>query len=170
MTPAGIARLKLDEGLRLVAYPDPLSPLAKECARRGLKAAQYRSVPNWQGFSGKPWTNGYGHAHDVQPGEVWTQIKADQVLADDIAEHEGELRAKLPWMAHLDPVRCDVLVNLAFNLGVEALCGWVGTLGHVKAGDYDAAAHDLLHEGKWNTQVGKRADRLSAAMKSGAWA
>lgn len=169
MTPAGIARLKLDEGLRLVAYPDPESPLAKECKRRGLKAEQYRSVPNWQRFSGKPWTNGFGHAHDVEPGETWTQAKADEVLAADILVHEGDLRAKLPWMAQLDPVRCDVLVNIAFNVGVDGLCSWVGTLGHVKAGAFAAAANDLLHEGRWNAQVGKRADRLSAAMLKGSW-
>ena len=169
MTPAGVGRLKLDEGLRLVAYPDPLSPLAKECRRRGLKAEQYRSVPNWQAFSGKPWTNGYGHAHDVQPGEVWTLAKAEAVLTADIETHWRDLIEALPWVARLDPVRADVVLNLAFNLGVPGLLKWPATLAHIQAGAYAAAANDLLHEGKWNDQVGERATRLSAAMLKGSW-
>lgn len=146
--PILIADLKRDEGLRLKAYPDPLS-------------------------GGEPWTIGYGHTGpDVRPGTVWTLAQADAALRADIAKHNAELAAALPWIATLDPARRRVLQNMAFNLGVgvpggkKGLLGFKNTLGMIQRGEYAAAADGML-KSLWASQVGKRAQRLAQTMRTG---
>ena len=137
-TPLLIDDLKRDEGCRLTAYKDTLGV----------------------------WTVGYGHAH-VAPGTVWTQAQADDTLAADIAIAVHDLDFHLPWWRKLDDVRQDVLAELAFNIGVEGLLGFHNTLAFVEAGNYAAASGGLLAS-RWARQVGARATRLAAMMKSGA--
>lgn len=141
MTPEGLARLRLDEGLRLVAYRD----------------------------GGGILTIGYGHTgHDVTPGMTISGIEADAFLEHDVASTEAQLR-RLAWFAAIDPVRQDVLTNIAFNVGVDGLLHWPVTLGHFAAKNWPEAANDLLHEGKWNDDVGKRAVRLANVTAAGTW-
>lgn len=146
MTPEGLERLKLDEGCKLTAYPDPVS-------------------------GGEPWTCGYGHTGpDVKHDTVWTQDQADVALAQDVAEVESQLTSRLRWFASLDPVRQDTLTNVAFNIGVSGLMKWPTTLSHYEAHNWQAAHDDLLSEGRWNAQVGQRANRLASAALTGSWA
>jgi lysozyme len=143
MTPAGLAQLKLDEGCRLRAYQDS----------RGV------------------WTIGYGHTGpEVHEGLVWTQAQADAQLLVDVAAATRGIRAHATWTGRLDPVRLDVLINIAFNVGVTGLLHWPQTLGHFAAGDFTAAANDLLNEGAWDAEVGARAVRLAKATATGQWA
>ena len=146
--PQLIADLKRDEGLRLKAYPDPLT-------------------------GGAPWTIGYGHTGpDVVPGLVWTQAQAEAALAADILRHNAELARHLPWMERLDPVRRRVLQNMAFNLGVgtpggtKGVLGFKNTLAMIERGDYAAAASGML-KSLWAKQVGARAVRLADSMRTG---
>lgn len=145
MTPAGLAQLERDEGLRTVAYPDPVS-------------------------HGEPFTIGYGHTGGIVPGQTCTVQQAHDWLAHDVANAEQHLMFALPWFSDLDPVRADVLTNIAFNIGVSGLLKWPTTLGHFRAHNWEAASHDLLTEGRWDTQVGDRAKRLAHATLTGAWA
>lgn len=172
--PELIAQLKIDEGLRLKAYPDPLSALGKACEARGLDVTEYRSVPGWQGLKGGPWTIGYGHTGpEVHEGLTWTEGKAEAQLAADAAIHNAELALELPWVAGLDPVRRRVLQNMAFNLGVgvaggsKGLLGFRNTLEYVRTGDYGRAADGMLAS-RWARQVGQRAVRLARQMRTGA--
>lgn len=135
--PELISALKVDEGLRLKAYKDTVGV----------------------------WTVGYGHAH-VSPGTEWTKEKAEQVLIDDIREHNAKLLTALPWISNLDPVRRRVLQNMAFNLGVNGLLGFKNTLEFVHTGQYDKAADGMMAS-KWASQVKGRAVRLSQEMKTG---
>lgn len=137
-----ITALKADEGFRLKAYPDPVS-------------------------GGAPWTIGYGHTGpEVHPGLVWTAEKCEAVLIADIEKHNAELLRKAPWIAKLDPVRQDVLFNMAFNLGVDGLLQFKHTLAAVKAGEYERACIGMLAS-RWATQVKGRAQRLARQMRSG---
>lgn len=141
MTPEGLARLRLDEGLRLIAYRD----------------------------GGGVLTIGYGHTGpDVHDGMTISAAEADAFLEHDVSATEARLR-RLTWTAALDPVRFDVLANIGFNVGVSELLHWPRTLGHFAAQNWPAASNDLLHEGAWNTQVGERATRLSRVTAAGTW-
>jgi lysozyme len=140
-TPYLASDLRRDEGLRLHAYPDPLS-------------------------GGEPYTIGFGHTGGIAPDTVWTLAQAEDALASDIAAACRGLDVVLPWWRSLDDVRADVLVNQAFNLGVTKLLTFTTYLSLVKAGDYAAAAADELHTA-WARQVGARATRLAEQMRTG---
>lgn len=148
LDPILVVDLKRDEGLRLRAYPDPIS-------------------------GGDPWTIGYGHTGpDVHRGLVWTQEQSEAALASDIREHNAELAAALPWIKDLDPARRRVLQNMAFNLGVgmpggkKGLLGFKNTLGMIERGEYERAADGMLAS-RWASQVGQRAVRLANTMRTG---
>ena len=142
-TPLLVDDLMRDEGLRLAAYPDPLS-------------------------GGDPWTIGYGHTGaDVTAATVWTRSEAADTLIEDIAIARSELDEKLPWWRTLDDVRQDVMVEMAFNLGVEGLLGFRRTLAAIEVGQWAAASADMLLSA-WAREVGDRAARLATMMRNGA--
>lgn len=141
-TPYLLADLRQDEGLRLHAYPDPLS-------------------------GGEPWTIGYGHTGpDVFPGCIWDDRWAEVALAKDIKVATDALDTHLAWWRTLDDVRQDVIANMAFNLGVGKLLGFKNTLAMIRTGDYAGAASNMLLSA-WARQVGSRARRLSVQMRTG---
>lgn len=92
--------------------------------------------------------------------------EALDLLDHDIAEHIETLRRNIPWIADLDPVRQDVLYNMAFNLGALGLLQFKRTLALVRAARYEEAASAML-QSKWATQVKGRAVELAAQMKTG---
>lgn len=138
--PTLLADLRTEEGLRLVAYPDPLS-------------------------HGAPWTIGYGDA-TARPGQRETEPQAEARLEAQTLEKEAELDHAMPWWRALNPARQDVIVDMAFNLGVEKLSDFHTFLGLVRAGNYTAAAQDGLHTA-WAGQVKGRAHRLMCQLALG---
>ena len=149
MTTAHLAGdLRIDEGLRLKAYPDPLT-------------------------GGAPWTIGYGHTGpEVHRGLVWNLNQAEAALAADIAHAEALCDAHIPWWRGLADARQDVLVNMMFNMGwlspdhAHGLGTFVHTLQAMHEGRYDAAAAGMLNSG-WAHQVHDRAQRLAHQMATG---
>lgn len=146
--PQLIADLKRDEGFRLKAYGDPLT-------------------------GAEPWTIGYGHTGpDVTRDSVWTLAQCEAALISDIAEHQADLRAAIPWMEGLDLARQRVLDNMAFNMGVgkpggsKGLLGFRNTLAMIERGEWAQAADAMLGS-LWARQVGARAKRLAATMRTG---
>jgi lysozyme len=132
-----IPDLERDEGLRLSAYQDT----------RGI------------------WTVGYGHAY-VHPGTVWTAQQALDQLHEDVDHVTASLDIHLSWWRDLDPVRQDVVAEMAFNMGLTTLMQFHNTLAAVKSQQWAQAAAGMLHS-EWATQVGQRADRLAEQMLTG---
>jgi lysozyme len=150
MTPVGIARLKLDEA---AGGKPPLTA--------------YQDV-------GGVWTIGWGCTGPaVRPGVVWSLAQAEGGLAERIAETERGLGDRFAWFAALqrnEPVRADVLANIAFNIGVGGLSRWPVTLAAVRAGEWEQAAEDIRGNVLWRGQVHARCDRCALAMRTGEWA
>ncbi len=96
-----------------------------------------------------------------------SRAEAFALLETDVGRAEAGLDNRLPWWRSLDPVRRDVLVDMAFNLGVEALCGFTTTLAAAQTGRYAEAADAMLRSA-WAGQVKGRATALAAMMRSGA--
>ena len=113
-------------------------------------------------------TIGVGRLIDKRKGGGITAEESAYLLSNDIDKRQAELLRRAPWMAQLDPVRLGVMLNMAFQMGVDGLLGFKNTLAMVKAGDYAGAAAGMLHS-KWATQTPARARRLSAQMRSGVW-
>lgn len=94
------------------------------------------------------------------------------LLENDITEAIGNLDQHLPWWRELDRVRQLVLAEMSFNLGIgdaqtgKGLLGFVNTLEHIRNGRWEQAADGMLAS-KWSKQVGARADRLAAMMRTG---
>lgn len=95
-----------------------------------------------------------------------TKAEALFMLRNDMDRVTTDVRTNLPWYSSLSPARRDVLVNMAFNLGIVGLLKFKNTLKHMQAGEYDLAAAGML-ESKWASQVGTRARRLAEMMRTG---
>ena len=118
--------------------------------------------------AGGVWTIGVGHTGpEVHRGLAWSRDACLEALEHDIARAEQGLDAHLTWWRRLSPERQDVLANMAFNLGVEGLLAFHHMLDAARLGDYAAAAAHMLASEPWRTQVGARAERLAAQMRSG---
>jgi lysozyme len=96
-----------------------------------------------------------------------TLSEARMLLANDLADVRNGLLNALPWVAQLDDVRQRVLIDMAFNLGLQGLLEFKRTLAAVQAGQYQQAATMML-QSRWAKQVGQRAERLSRMMVTGA--
>ena len=141
-SPFLIPDLKADEGCRLEAYPDPLT-------------------------GGDPWTIGYGATGPaITKNTTWSQAMADADLDRRVASLIAQLTSVLPWFATLAPLRQDVLVNMAYNMGLHGLLAFHNTLSFIEAGAYDAAASAMLNS-TWARQVPTRANRLAQQMRTG---
>lgn len=90
----------------------------------------------------------------------------DLMLKNDIALVERQLDENLPWWREMTDARQNVLVNMGFNLGIAGLLGFKNTLVFMRSGRYDAAAAGMMSS-KWAQQVGRRAERLAAIMRTG---
>lgn len=111
-------------------------------------------------------TIGYGRNLDANG---ITRDEASYMLNSDIDRTVKALLAHLPWVLELDTVRQSVLVNMAFNMGVDGLLTFRNTLKAVQQDRYDDAAAGML-ESRWAEQVGHRAVELAEQMRSGKWA
>lgn len=86
------------------------------------------------------------------------------LLENDISYTEADLRKKLCWFKNLTINRQDVLVDMAFNLGISGLLKFKKTLKLIEEGNYKLAAKEML-KSKWATQVKNRAKHLSLMME-----
>lgn len=90
--------------------------------------------------------------------------EAALMLKNDIA-HARESCEKFSWYAELDPKRQDVVLNMMFNLGETRFRSFKLMIAGLELRDYDYAAREML-DSKWAQQVGVRASRLAAIMRS----
>jgi len=128
----------------------------------GLRLERYLDT------EGKP-TIGVGHLlppdSDVQ---TITYEECMQMLDDDICAHKIDLDVNLPWARALDDVRYAVLLNMAFNLGINRLLGFKKTLACCRVHDWEGMKREML-DSKWARQVKGRATRLAEMVVSGEW-
>lgn len=100
-------------------------------------------------------------------GRGITADEAMYLLNNDIQTVVGGLDLNFPWWENLDPVRQRVLVNMAFNLGIQGLATFTSFLAAMQAGQWAQAAVDMQNSRWWN-QVGARAQRLQYMVLNGA--
>jgi lysozyme len=91
--------------------------------------------------------------------------EAMMLLRNDIAEVTSQLE-QFDWFRALGPVRRKVLVDMAFNLGLDGLMGFRRMIEALKRADYEAAADEMVNS-RWYRQVGERGRRLERMMRTG---
>lgn len=90
------------------------------------------------------------------------------LLMNDIAKAQAFVRTKLPWSLNIDRVRCAVLENMCFNMGIEKLLEFHHMLAAMQGGDWPTAATQG-RASLWHKEVGDRAERLMKQLESGEW-
>lgn len=93
---------------------------------------------------------------------------AEYILMRCIDEFRKTLLVKIEGFNNLDEVRQDCLINMAFNIGVGGLLKFKNTLAHIRSGQYDLAANEML-DSNWAHQVHSRANELALQMKNGTY-
>lgn len=127
---ATIDLVKVSEGLRLTAYPDPAT-------------------------KAEPWTIGYGHTSaaggmKVTKGLRITNATALTLLSDDLARVANQVAGVVT--VPLNENQFGALVSFTFNLGLANLKRST-LLKKVNAGDFTGAAAEF---GKWVNAAGKK--------------
>jgi lysozyme len=109
------------------------------------------------------WTIGIGH--NIEDDGI-SQAVAQFIFSEDVTTATDALTAHLPWWLTLDEVRQRVLIDMVFNMSIAKVLKFRRTLAAIQAGDYPAAA-EYMSESLWATEVGARAVRLEAMMRTG---
>lgn len=95
-----------------------------------------------------------------------TAAESAYLLNNDIDRIWVEVESRMPWIRQLNEARQRVLLDMAFNLGIDGLMKFRNTLATIRAGDYQKAGVMML-DSLWAKQVGNRAQRLAVMMQTG---
>lgn len=120
--------IKMFEGLSLVSYPDPASPLYKALSSHNMLQkymrgdVKWKDLPeNFQDLSGHPWTIGYGATGlGINKDTVWTQAQADSDLQARVATTLANCLKNCSKLALRPPEGIAAIVSLAYNIGDRA--------------------------------------------------
>jgi lysozyme len=115
------------------------------------------------------WTIGVGRL--VDPAKKGGGLRPDEIaylLNNDVDNRIDQVSRKLPWFQNLDDARKAVLLNMAFQLGVDGLLKFKDTLRRVEEGQYALASEGML-QSLWAKQTPARAKRLAEQMRTGSW-
>lgn len=113
-------------------------------------------------------TIGVGRLIDKRKGGGITKEESAYLLGNDIEKVIDQLNKRLPWWSKLDEARKGVLVNMAFQMGVDGLLGFKNTLKMIESGNYSNAATGMLNS-LWARQTPARAKRMAEQMRTGIW-
>lgn len=113
-------------------------------------------------------TIGVGRLIDKRKGGGITAEESAYLLGNDVDKVTTQLNKRLPWWTKLDEARQGVLVNMAFQMGIDGLLGFKNTLKMIESGQYEAAARGML-QSKWAQQTPSRAKRMAEQMRTGVW-
>lgn len=105
-----------------------------------------------------------------------TQVEALFMLNNDIIQFHNELLKDFPSFNTLDDVRQNVLIEMAFNLGLNGLLKFKSMIKYIEKHDFLNASIEML-DSKWhrdfiayapNTPIEQlRSSKLSKLMKEG---
>ena len=95
-----------------------------------------------------------------------SEDEARYLCDNDIEIVERELTAAFPMVSKLNDVRIRVVLDMAFNVGVPRLKGFVKMWKAIELDDYEQAAIEML-DSKWARQVKGRSYTLSRMMETG---
>jgi len=144
------------EGMVLNVYKDTLGidtiGIGRNLKDRGISKEElaYLDIPNIDAV----------YQHGI------TEADARFLAMNDIKIVEDELCRVHTCVEELDSVRQLILMDMAFNMGVPRLCKFKKMWNAIHEGNFEAASYEML-DSRWARQVGRRANKLSDAMKSG---
>ena len=95
-----------------------------------------------------------------------TEDEAIYMLRNDVARFAAELASVKPIVNTLDDIRYYVLLNMAFNLGINRLLKFKKMWEAIEDQRYTDAALEM-QDSRWCEQVGGRCSELAELMENG---
>jgi lysozyme len=93
-----------------------------------------------------------------------TEEEANMVLQNRIKTIKKDLYHKAEWILKQPQDIQDVLIEMAYQLGVNGLLKFKKTLSYCKQGNYDKMSEEMLNS-SWAKQTPRRAKELSNVVK-----
>lgn len=142
------------------------------------------SIIRHEGFKARPYIDPL--AHTKVPNEVYevvkrywsaltptfghglTYITEDEsraIVANRVRQLRDELSKELPWFSEAPAPVQDVLVEMAYQLGVTGVRKFKNTLAYLAGDNYAAAADEMLNS-LWATQTPRRARELADRIRA----
>ena len=141
----------------LATLAPPLEKMLIE--HEGLSLDLYRDTA-----SPPRWTIGVGR--NLSDVGLRDETEALFLLGRDLDAIRAELDHAWPHWRQLDKVRADVVLSMAFNLGVAGFMRFVKTRRLIEERSWDLASIEMLRS-RWAEMVGKRAISLSTMLSTG---
>lgn len=140
---------------------DTDAPITKLLVREeGLVLHAY---PDSEGYL----TIGIGTLIDQRKGGGISRPEAYLLLGNRLQDKERGLDRVVPWWRKLDPVRRDVILAMAYQMGADGVAEFHNTMAAVERGDWKAAAAGM-RASKWHRKDSPaRAERMATAMELG---
>ena len=142
-----------------------------------------QSVKKYEGLELKPYvcpakklTIGYGR--NLEDNGI-TPREAEILLENDLLLLKLMLEDKIKFFHKLDHIRQNVIIEMAYNMGLSNLLNFKNTLNYLKNEDFESASEEMLNS-KWHRELieydmknGKKSDEplrseyLSKVMREG---
>lgn len=122
-------------------------------------------------------TIGVGHCIDTNPlpadiadylkehGSI-TESQCAMLLTTDASNARREVLNNMPWADTLSQTRMDVLVELAFWIGINGLLKFKHMISDLRCGNYEDACQDLM-QSKLYDEIPKRTGELAQLLLEG---
>ena len=117
-----------------------------------------------EGFESKPyqdhlknWTFGHGLT-------FITKAESKVVVNMRLEAIREQINGQLHWFPNQPEEVQNILLNMAYQLGVAGLYAFTNTLSHIRSQNYRHASIEMLRS-KWADQTPNRAERLSERMR-----
>jgi lysozyme len=149
-----ITNIKKHEGFEQYPYIDPIIAAYPELV--GISKEEMDLIKKY--FDKLRVTFGIGFT-------FITLSEADMVLQNRINTIKLELQNRLDYFNTLPKTVQNVLIEMAYQLGVDGLLSFKKTLSYIKKGDYVNAAKEGLNS-KWAKQTPERAAELMQILAS----
>lgn len=107
-----------------------------------------------------------GYGRDLKTQGI-SDDEADYLLTNDIEALEKTLLTS-DWFFGLDLVRQDVILNMAYNLGLNGVLSFALMIAAIQRQDYVAAAAEIKNS-RAAQELSDRYARLAQAMLTGTW-
>lgn len=151
-----VERVKKHEGFRAKPYIDPLVRQTPEAI--GIPKNEFHIIQKH--FDKLKVTFGYGFTN-------LTEEEAGHLLEYRLFTIRTELYndSQMAFLYDIDSTAVDILVEMAFQLGIFGLKKFSNMLGALRSTDYKRAADEML-DSLWAKQTPRRAQELSDIMRS----
>ena len=178
-SPYLIAQLKRQEGFRAVPYVCTANACTIGYGTNLQAHSQYIPWPDLEQAARSGRLKGLALRNALRArGMRWTEEEAATALHEEVNACKRRLADCCPEFVRLAEIgeipRAEVLLNMAFNMGVDGLLKFKNTLAMLRAAIEGHASYARVADGMlnslWAKQVGRRADDLARQMRTGKYA